>query len=124
MSATLSARSAQPACQRQRRCFAPGFHPEFAENAVHVPVDRSAADVERLRDLAVGAMRRQQAKHVAFTPGQIFRYRLAHPNALVVHRINECDERKGERFINDRLARANAVADATRSGRSRARTRF
>ena len=34
------------------------------------------------------------------------------PSAIVVHRINECDERKGEgSFINARLVRANYAAD-------------
>jgi hypothetical protein len=35
------------------------------------------------------------------------------PSAIVIHRVNECDERKGEAFINHKLVRANYVADAT-----------
>lgn len=35
------------------------------------------------------------------------------PRALVVHRVNECDERKGTRVVNRRLAIANRCADQT-----------
>lgn len=50
---------------------------------------------------------------VAFTPGEIFRYLVRHPETLVLHRINECDERKGTRGMNFRLKLANYVADHT-----------
>lgn len=57
---------------------------------------------------------RTRSPNVTFGAGAIQRYLLwRNPNAVVVHRINECDERKGERFINDRLVRANACADWT-----------
>jgi len=57
---------------------------------------------------------RPRAPHVCFAAGAIIRYlAVRNPNALVVHRVNECDERKGEAFINDRLVRANYAADAT-----------
>ena len=57
---------------------------------------------------------RVRSPHVCFEAGAILRYLLGrNPNAIVVHRVNECDERKGEAFINHRLVRANYVADAT-----------
>lgn len=57
---------------------------------------------------------RSRSPHVAFGAGAIFRYLLTHKsNPIVIHRVNECDERKGKAFINARLARANYVADAT-----------
>jgi len=57
---------------------------------------------------------RVRAPNVCFGAGAILRYlALRNPNAIVVHRINECDERKGEPFINHKLVRANYVADAT-----------
>jgi hypothetical protein len=57
---------------------------------------------------------RKRSPNVTFTAGGALHYVTArNPNAIVVHRINECDERKGERFINDRLVRANYVADVT-----------
>ena len=51
---------------------------------------------------------------LAFTPGAVLRYVMwRNPRALVVHRINECDERKGTRTMNFRLRLANHVADHT-----------
>ncbi|MBF0353716.1 MAG: glycosyltransferase [Alphaproteobacteria bacterium] len=50
---------------------------------------------------------------VPFTPGQVFRYRRHHPKVRVLHRINECDQRKGTRSMNVRLKLANYVADHT-----------
>lgn len=49
-----------------------------------------------------------------FGPGRILRY-LAwrNPHAVVLHRINECDERKGTTGLNERLKRANYAADHT-----------
>jgi hypothetical protein len=57
---------------------------------------------------------RRSSPNVCFAAGAIWRYlTFRNPRAIAVHRINECDERKGEAFINDRLVRANYVADAT-----------
>jgi hypothetical protein len=70
----------------------------------------------RNRDIDVILMvdPRLRSPNVAFGAGAILRYLLwRNPNALVIHRINECDERKGEPFINHKLVRANYVADAT-----------
>lgn len=51
---------------------------------------------------------------VTFTPGAILRYLLfRNSKALVVHRINECDERKNTRHMNPLLRRANYCADHT-----------
>ena len=51
---------------------------------------------------------------VTFTPGQVQRaIRGRQPGALVVHRINECDQRKGTHTMNIRLRLANACADHT-----------
>lgn len=50
----------------------------------------------------------------AFTDDDIERYLSAgERRAVVVHRINECDERKGTQGVNARLRHANRVADAT-----------
>jgi len=57
---------------------------------------------------------RFRSPHVSFGAGAALRYLMfRNPNAMVVHRINECDERKGEPFINHKLVRANYIADAT-----------
>lgn len=56
---------------------------------------------------------RRRNPNLTFTPGQVFRYLSDRPQAVVVHRINECDERKGTRLMNHRLRLANYVADHT-----------
>lgn len=51
---------------------------------------------------------------VTFTPDAVLRHHLfRRSRSIVVHRINECDERKGTRHMNRRLRAANAVADHT-----------
>ena len=51
---------------------------------------------------------------VSFHAGSIIRHVLfKNPNALVVHRINECDERKGTKNMNRLLRAANYAADHT-----------
>ena len=44
---------------------------------------------------------------------QIARYLLKKPDTIVVHRINECDERKNTNYVNKYLARASRVSDFT-----------
>ncbi len=57
---------------------------------------------------------RLRSPNVTFSAGAILRYlTFRNPNALAIHRINECDERKNEAFINHKLVRANYVADVT-----------
>ena len=44
----------------------------------------------------------------------ILRYLLfKNPNAIVIHRINECDERKNTKLLNFRLRLTNYVTDHT-----------
>ena len=51
---------------------------------------------------------------VAYTPGAILRYLLfVNTSAVVVHRINECDERKNTHTMNRLLCLANYCADHT-----------
>jgi glycosyltransferase involved in cell wall biosynthesis len=51
---------------------------------------------------------------LTFSIGDIFRYILCiNKKALVVHRINECDERKNTKFINSKLRIANYCSDHT-----------
>jgi hypothetical protein len=57
---------------------------------------------------------RARNPQLAFTPGDALRYVTSRrPQALVIHRINECDERKGTRTMNPRLRLANYCADHT-----------
>ena len=57
---------------------------------------------------------RWRSSSVSFGSGDILRYLIQrNPSALVVHRINECDERKNTRHMNRQLRWANYVADYT-----------
>ena len=49
-----------------------------------------------------------------FTHTNILRYLLfKNPSAIIVHRVNECDQRKNTFHINGLLKRANYCADHT-----------
>ena len=57
---------------------------------------------------------RKRHESVTFTAADIDRYILfKNKKAIVVHRINECDERKGTSHMNAKLRRANYSADHT-----------
>jgi|TARA_Y100000389_G_scaffold41049_1_gene35662 glycosyltransferase involved in cell wall biosynthesis len=57
---------------------------------------------------------RKTSESSAFTHTDVLKYlSFKNENALVVHRINECDERKGTKYVNKYLIDANKVADAT-----------
>lgn len=57
---------------------------------------------------------RWRHSNVTFTSGTVLRYLAQrNPRAIVVHRINECDERKGSRSMNYKLRVANYCADHT-----------
>jgi len=57
---------------------------------------------------------RKTSESSAFTHIDVFNY-LKHinSNSLVIHRINECDERKQTDYVNDYLISANQIADGT-----------
>jgi hypothetical protein len=57
---------------------------------------------------------RRRNPAATFGPGAVLRYLwLRNPQAVVVHRVNECDLRKGTAYVDAMLARANYCADAT-----------
>ena len=75
-----------------------------------VAYDLAAPDI----DVIVMTDPRARNPAVSFTPGAILRYlAFRNPRAVVVHRVNECDERKATRGMNKRLKLANYAADAT-----------
>ncbi len=49
----------------------------------------------------------------AYNQKHISKYLVKKPDTILVHRINECDERKGTRGVNRYLMRANKVSDYT-----------
>ena len=57
---------------------------------------------------------RKTSESSAFTHIDVFNYlRHIKSDALIVHRINECDERKGTNYVNKYLINANEIADST-----------
>lgn len=64
-------------------------------------------------DLILMTEPRITSKSGAYNQKQILRYLIKKPGTIVVHRINECDERKGTTGVNKYLMRANKVADYT-----------
>lgn len=57
---------------------------------------------------------RSRIANISFAAGEIIRYLLfTNPNAIVIHRVNECDERKNTKTMNFRLKIANYCADHT-----------
>lgn len=65
-------------------------------------------------DIIVLTDPRARSSNVSFAAGAVLRYLLLkNARALVVHRINECDERKGTRSMNRMLRQANYCADHT-----------
>lgn len=65
-------------------------------------------------DIIVLTEPRKSSRSSAYTDKEITDYlRFRNPAALVVHRINECDERKGTDYVNKFLIEANRCADHT-----------
>ena len=52
-------------------------------------------------------------RHKPYGPAGIAAYRRTHPQVKVLHRINECDRRKGTAFMDDLLQDAHPVVDHT-----------
>lgn len=75
-----------------------------------VSFDLSAPDL----DAAILAEPRKRLTISAYDDADLLRYQLwRNRRAVVVHRVNECDERKDTAGVNARLRRANLCADHT-----------
>jgi hypothetical protein len=82
----------------------------FERSGWEVFLDLSEPDL----DLILLTDPRKSLRSCAFTHLDIRNYlREVNPRALVVHRVNECDERKETSDINPLLAEANEIADHT-----------
>lgn len=64
-------------------------------------------------DLIVIMDPRDDLENRAFSMREIRAYRERHPHVRILHRINECDARKGTQFMDALLAEANQLADYT-----------
>lgn len=49
----------------------------------------------------------------AFGMAEIARYKVRNPKVRILHRINECDQRKGSNFIDECLRQASEIVDHT-----------
>jgi glycosyltransferase involved in cell wall biosynthesis len=56
---------------------------------------------------------RDDLQHKSFGMQDIAEYRRKNPSVKVLHRVNECDQRKGSDFMDALLAQANPLADCT-----------
>ncbi len=56
---------------------------------------------------------RENSLSASFSVKEIKKYLKKYPDTVVVHRVNECDERKKTDFVNDQLMEANQVAHHT-----------
>ncbi len=64
-------------------------------------------------DILIMTDPRSRSSNISFAAGACLSYLKRHPQAVVIHRINECDERKGTKSMNRRLRIANYAADHT-----------
>ena len=65
-------------------------------------------------DLILITEPRKTSESSAFTHIDVQNYiKFTNSETLVIHRINECDERKGTNFVNKYLIEANKIADYT-----------
>jgi len=64
-------------------------------------------------DLALIIDPRRRNPQCTFSLGDVVSHLERRPQTIIVHRINECDERKGTRTMNARLRIANYCADYT-----------
>ncbi len=56
---------------------------------------------------------REDLLNKAFGMAEIIRYKEQHPQVRIIHRINECDQRKASAFMDEFLRKANGIADHT-----------
>ena len=81
---------------------------ELKGNKVFFDLDSKEIDIIMILDP------RWNHANIAFNSREILRYiNSTNSNVIVVHRINECDERKNTRFMNRRLRQINYLADAS-----------
>ncbi len=70
-------------------------------------------DLRRGADVIVLIDPRADLQNKSFGLEEIERYKSIDPDVQVLHRVNECDQRKATNFMDGLLAEANRVADYT-----------
>ena len=74
---------------------------------------RPVFDLEGPVDVIMIIDPRDDLMNKAFGMAEIIRYKDRHPQVRIIHRINECDQRKASSFMDECLRQANAIADHT-----------
>jgi len=81
----------------------------FLENNHEVVFDLTSMDI----DIIFIIDPRSDSELVTFNTTEIKRYKKFNNNVKIVHRINECDERKGTKGLNTFYINENKIADFT-----------
>lgn len=90
--------------------FAINFSNYLIQNGHNVVFDLNDSDI----DIILLTEPRKTSPSSSFTNYDISNYlKYVNSNALVVHRVNECDEHKDSKYINKYISFANQIADAT-----------
>lgn len=90
----------------------------FAINLKNFLEDKGLTVINNLNhddiDIILITEPRKTSESSAFTHQQVINYlKYVNNESLIVHRINECDERKNTNYINKYIIEANKVADYT-----------
>ena len=90
----------------------------FAINLKNFLEDKGVTVINNLNhddiDIILITEPRKTSESSAFTHQQVINYlKYVNNESLIVHRINECDERKNTNYINKYIIEANKVADYT-----------
>jgi hypothetical protein len=90
---------------------------QFADSLTKYLISRDWAVVNDLKepdiDIILMTEPRRSSATSKFNQLHIAWYCLKRPGTIVVHRINECDERKKTNYVNNYLSRASRVSDFT-----------
>jgi glycosyltransferase involved in cell wall biosynthesis len=88
---------------------------QFGHSLVSYLQDKGASVYFDLSEPAFDIILMTASRHTAaYGDQEILKYlRHKNPHTIVVHRVNECDERKGTTGVNRALMRANRCADHT-----------
>jgi hypothetical protein len=89
--------------------FAKNLANYMKEKGVDVYFDLKEKNI----DLIILTDPRSKSMSSNFDDLDIIKYQMINNKTLVLHRINECDERKNTNFVNGQLLKANRVADHT-----------
>ena len=91
---------------------------QFLSNIIDYFKDRNVKIINHLNDKDIDIIvlmdPRYNSSSSTFNHFDIEKYlKKINKNAIVVHRVNECDERKGTKYVNKNLIDANNFADHT-----------